>query len=177
MGSDPANRLGETYARYGPGRLPGGDRRDVGGGYAFATTMAVFCLVYFSNSIVGVGWTSPQPVFFEDIVLALITWSLIEVCGFVGGYLTWRYLPEQTPHFGVVAGGTASVLTHGLIILVVDVIVIVNIGYLEPLEKLTAIITDYAGLFIILSTDFLDVLCVLYLVGLAGGYAYEQIRL
>ena len=172
----PIYRLGRAYDRYGPGRLPGADRRGIGGGYAFASAMVVFCLVYFLNPIVGVGWAGPEPVFFEAVVPAATAFALVVLFGFLAGSLTWGKLPEETPLFGAVAGFLASVVTHVLVVFTLGAVVVSQIGYYTVFERIAGILLFPVGGIVVVTRDLLDVAVVLYLVGIAGGHAYERLR-
>lgn len=168
--------LGTVYHRYGPGRLPGADRRDLGGGYAFASAMVVFWLAYVLNSSIGVGWSGPNPVFLEDPVPAVIACSLVVTCGFVAGYLAWRYLPTGIRFSGPVAGFVASLVTHFLVVSLLGVFVVAQVGYYSTLEKVVGALVFPFGGFLVVTRDLLDVALVLYVVGIAGGYVYERLR-
>lgn len=168
--------LGTVYDQYGPGRLPGAGRRDLGPGYAFASAMIVFYLVYVLNSSIGVGWSAPNPDFFENPVPALIAFFLVLACGFVAGYLTWRYLPAGIRFYGPVAGFTASFVTHFLVLFLLGVFVVVQIGYYSTFEKIAVIFVFPFEGFLVVTRDLLDVAVVLYVVGIAGGYVYERMR-
>lgn len=176
MRPGPIEYLGTLCRRHGPGRLPGATRRDLGGGYAFAGAMVVFCLGYALNASIGVGWSGPNPVFLEDPVSAVIAFSLVVACGFVGGFLTWRHLPAGVPFAGPVAGVIASFVTHVLVVFILGVFVVVQIDYYSAVEKVAGILVFPFGGFLVVTGDLLDVAVVLYLVGIAGGYLHERTR-
>lgn len=176
MPSGLTERLWTAYYRYGPGRLPGADRRDVGGGYAFASVMAVFSAVFLLNRAIGVGWGDPWPPVLETPVDYATVISLVGGSGFVAGFLVWRYLPEKLPYFDLTGGLAASVLTHLTVVLVVDVIVVVGVTYTTWPDMLTGIVVSYGGAVYVVTRDFIDVAVALYLFGTAGGYLYERMR-
>lgn len=176
MPSRVTERLGSAYYRYGPGRLPGADRRDLGGGYAFSSVMAVFSAVFILNQAVGVGWGDPWPRVLETPSEYATMVALLVGCGFVAGVLTWRYLTEQLPYFPRWSGLVASILTHLLVVLVLDVIVIAGIGYLTWPGKLVDVFVAYPGIFYVATRDFLNAAAALYIFGVPGGYVYERIR-
>jgi hypothetical protein len=97
--------------RYGPGRLPLGNRRDIGGGYAMMTAGVLaaiaFLLVTALQALyVGRSYTtdllSIYVVYIPPFVLA----------SFPTGVLTWRFLPADTPKFGAVAGSLTALLSY-----------------------------------------------------------------
>lgn len=171
----PISTLEVAYNRYGPGRLPGADRRDIGGGYAFATTILVFALVYVLDLAGIVYWTVDSPAVFETpLSYALLVATLIG-CGFLGGYLTWRYLPDGIPYFGVVAGFLASVLTHFFVGYVALLVVILRVEYYSLFDKVIGLVIAPMGVYPI-TRDFPLTLSVMYLIGTTGGFVYEGIR-
>lgn len=176
MPSGLAERLASAYYRYGPGRLPGADRRDVGGGYAFATVMAAFSAVFLLNQAVGVGWGDPWPSVLETPVHYATMLALLVGCGFVAGVLTWRYLAEQLTYFPRWSGLVASTLTHLFVVLVFDVIVVVGVGYLTWSERFVEIFVAYGIILVGLTRELWIAAVALYLFGSAGGYLYEQLR-
>lgn len=167
--------LWDAYSRYGPGRLPGADRRDIGGGYAFATAILGFAFVYILDLIGIVPWTADAPVVFETLISYFLLVAGLLGCGFLGGFLTWRYLPGHVPYFGVVAGFLASVLTHFFVGYIALLIVIVGVEYYSLLDKVIGLVISPVGFYLI-ARDYPVTLAVLYLIGMTGGHIYEEIR-
>lgn len=103
------------WARYGPGRLPGGQRPAVGAGYAFASVAAVLSLavsaVMIGSTVVSSGdvpVVSLSEVLRYGVVTPVVAFSTV---AFAAGAVSWRVVPEGVASRGAVAGaGTAAVV-------------------------------------------------------------------
>src|SRR6056297_3130408 len=102
--------------RYGPGRLPGAERRAVGAGYAFATAALLasvaFVALYGVQLLVLVGpdglQVSPGGLLYFGLRAPLF----VVPAAFAAGALAWRLVPRDLPYYGPVSGVVATVLTY-----------------------------------------------------------------
>jgi hypothetical protein len=105
------SRLGAVYARYGPGRLPGADRRVLGAGYACAAT--VFASVLLFASLGTVAELLGLPAYASGLALFVAYAVPVAVpVAFCLGVLVWRVLPDRVPFFGGLAGFVATLLVY-----------------------------------------------------------------
>ncbi|RQG89991.1 hypothetical protein EA462_08265 [Natrarchaeobius halalkaliphilus] len=111
--SPPIETLAIACKRYGPGRMPGAGRRDIGAGYAgsaaalaiaigFALSMAVLPTLGLSSDFAHPFWG----------LAALVSLPIVVPVAFVASVFVWRALPSDVPYFGVVAGFLATVVTY-----------------------------------------------------------------
>jgi len=84
------------YGRYGPTRLPFGDRRDIGGGYSMAAGVLAGGIVFAPASVLASGTVDSAGVVLSAVPVYLAT-------GFVVGALTWRSLPSSVPYYTAAA--------------------------------------------------------------------------
>lgn len=106
-----ADRVAPLCKRYGPGRLPGAERRSVGAGYAMLTAaLAATALFLFVTGLAALQTDLSGGLAF----LGLVAVPFVAPAAFLAGALTWRYLPERTPYYGSAAGLLATVLTYVL---------------------------------------------------------------
>jgi len=123
----PFNSLTHVAAlceRYGPGRLPGADRQDIGGGYAMATTAAVAAVAFaLVGQIPGIGKaTAIGPFWFGylgipggvyAVQIAAVAMLLVVPSAFVAGFLMWQEGTPSDPSLsGRISGLLATVLTY-----------------------------------------------------------------
>ncbi|MDS0293810.1 hypothetical protein [Halogeometricum luteum] len=105
--------LGTTCKRYGPGRLPRADRRDVGAGYALASAATGATLLFAAVSWGMHGIGSPVGSDWEFLgTMSLLALPLVVPTSFAAAVLVWRALPADVPHFGAVAGLLSTVGTY-----------------------------------------------------------------
>ncbi|GAB3329209.1 hypothetical protein [Haloplanus salinarum] len=90
------DRVVRLYGRYGPTRLPLGDRQDVGAGYSMAVGVLAGGIVFAPVSTLVSGTVGSAGVILSAIPVYLAT-------GFVVGALTWRSLPSSVPYYSAVA--------------------------------------------------------------------------
>ncbi|MFC7137452.1 hypothetical protein [Halobaculum litoreum] len=98
-----------SYRRYGPDRLPGADRREVGAGYA-ATLAALGASVLFVAATVGATRLGFDSGFLAAATLLAL--PAVLPTAFLAGAATWRWLPASVPQFGAVAGVVAATLAY-----------------------------------------------------------------
>lgn len=133
--------LGTTCKRYGPGRLPKAERRDIGAGYALASAAAgsalFFALVTWSYAL-GSSMEGDWEFFGTAALVAL---PLVVPTSFVSAVIVWRRLPSDVPYFGAVAGLLATVGTYllaTLVLFALNVAAVVIYGqYAQALEAVT----------------------------------------
>jgi len=90
------DRVVRLYGRYGPTRLPLGDRQDVGAGYSMAAGVLAGGIVFAPVSTLVSGTVGSAGVILSATPVYLAT-------GFVVGALTWRSLPSSVPYYSAVA--------------------------------------------------------------------------
>jgi len=98
-----SDRVVDGWARYGPSRLPGGDRPAIGAGYALATAAGALTLVIYGG-----------PALLGDAVA--LRWLAVAVAtvapvAFAAGALAWSGLPDGLPYRGVIAGTSGMAAT------------------------------------------------------------------
>ena len=120
MRSLPADSLHCVCTRYGPGRLPGADRPDVGAGYAAASAALAASFLFATTAIggetVGVLSSNDGLVWFAFAGLAV---PVVVPTALAAGIVVWQLLPSDIPFFGPVAGllGTLGTYIGSLIAL------------------------------------------------------------
>lgn len=183
MHSLPIARLAAVCKQYGPGRLPYADRREIGAGYAMATTAAVatvmFVLVTFVLVTVVPGLSDVSLV--DPVVrFGVIAFPIVIPSAFVSGVVVvWRLATPNLPRYGSVAGAATTGLTYLVGTLVVGVFLL--IAYLpillRGLSTVGEILTLVApappvyGIFAFLYTFWLTLP-----LGALGGAIYERTR-
>lgn len=165
--------LGTTCKRYGPGRLPKANRRDVGAGYAHASAATgvtlLYALIAWSldalGSPIGFDWE-----FFGT--MALLALPLVIPASFVSAFLIWRTLPADIPHFGAVGGFLATLGTYLVAILVLftlNVVAVVIYGQFAQLLEAAAFM-GLIGVVALASTFWLTLP-----IGCVSGIMYERV--
>jgi len=124
MPSLPIARLAAVCKQYGPGRLPYADRREIGAGYAMATTAAVaaaVATVTFVLATVVPGLPEVMPV---DLAVrfGVIAFPIVIPSAFVSGVVVWRLATPNLSRYGPVAGLATTGLTYLVGTLVVSVL-------------------------------------------------------
>ena len=173
-------RFAAVCKQYGPGRLPYADRRDIGAGYAMATTAGVaavtFMLVMQVPGLPEVWPTGRDALFFGTIGLFVVP------SAFVSGVLAWRAASTELPRFGPVAGLAATGLTYPVGSLVVSVVLLIQSLLQDPsqlrtlstgVEFLTGVV--YFGP-LVGAVAFLFTFPLTLPLGALGGAIYERTR-
>lgn len=113
MKSRHTQYLHRVCQRYGPGRLPGAERLDIGAGYAAATAALVAALLFAVVAVVAetVGLLSSSDGFVW-FAFAGIAVPVVVPVAFVVGLALWRFLPAELPFFGPVSGLLGTVGTY-----------------------------------------------------------------
>ncbi len=165
-------RIAALWQRYAD-RLPKGDHHAVGAGYAGAVAaLAASGLFIFlmgaleiANSPFGL---EPIPAMFGVVAIPIVV-----PAAFAAGVVTWRYLPDRTPYFGVIAGVLATVGTYlgGSIVLAVW---FVSIAVFQSTAASTAMQEAAVFAVIVASFAFIFTFWVTLPVGGLGGYCYEK---
>ncbi len=123
MWSLPTEPLHRACTRYGPGRLPGAKRPDVGAGYAAASAALAATVLFAATAIAGetIGVLSSNDglVWFAFAGLAV---PVVVPTAFLVGVAVWRHLPSDVPFFGPVAGLLGTLGTYVASLLTVTVI-------------------------------------------------------
>ena len=106
--------------QYGPGRLPYADRREIGAGYAMATTAAVATATFVLAAVVS-GLPEVLPV---DLTVrfGVIAFPIVISSAFVSGVVVWRLATPNLSRYGPVAGLATTGLTYLVGTLVVSVL-------------------------------------------------------
>lgn len=102
--------------RFGPGRLPGAENRDIGAGYAFATAAlsaaTVFILLTGYKPILQYGLGAFGPAREGIYLFGAYALPFIVPSAFVAGGLAWEFRLEGIPFEGAFAGIVATILTY-----------------------------------------------------------------
>lgn len=176
MTASSFSRLATLYENYGPGRLPKADRPDVGGGYAHATTMAVFLLIFSYRLTDTIDRFASEFALPAGVPPTLIAVPVFLAVAFVAGSLSWRYLPERVPYFGALAGLLSSAMLHLVGVLLVLVILFENAEGATTLVDLLVMLGSIPGIFFLWTADAPLSFFVLYALGAGGGLLYQRIR-
>jgi len=181
MKSLPITRFAAVCKQYGPGRLPHADRRDIGAGYAMATTAAVatvtFVLVMQLPGLPEVLPTGDDAVYVGSIALPIVVLS-----AFVSGVIAWRSATPELSRFGPVAGVTATGLTYLVGTLVVGAVLVILSVIQDPshLRTLSTVGELVVGMgYFIPTVGVVAVLFTCWLtlpLGALGGSIYERTR-
>lgn len=166
--------------RYGPGRLPGADRTDIGAGYAGATAALGLAVAYALGmaTLHALG----GPVWFGHAfwaISALLAVPIVVATAFVAGTVVWRVLPDPDTvlAFGAVAGLLATIATYALSLAAVFVLFVVgqSLGVFgtgtEPLLLEAGVLTATVGVVAIGLTGWLALP-----LGCLSGVIYERAR-
>lgn len=117
--------------RYGPGRLPYADRRDVGAGYAMATVVAITTTAFIlvaqlaGISTIMSSWYHPYGGSLSDQLVGMIS---TVPAGFVAGVVVWR-VPRLRRWRGIPAGITAMLVMY-------PVSVLLDLAVVVPLRQI-----------------------------------------
>lgn len=163
--------------QYGPGRLPYADRREIGAGYAMATTAAV-AAVMFVLAMVIPGLPEVMPV---DLAVSfgVIAFPIVIPSAFVSGVAVWRLATPNLSRYGPVAGLATAGLTYLVGTLGVGVLLLIVYlpGFLSGLwtvgEFLTIVgsVGPIYGIYAFIFTFWLTLP-----LGALGGFIYERTR-
>jgi len=173
MVSLPTEPLHRVCTRYGPGRLPGANRPDVGAGYAAASAALGASLLFATGAIVGetVGLLSSNDgvVWFAFTGLAV---PVVVPTALVAGVVVWRILPSEIPFFGAVAGifGTLGTYVGSLLALMLILTATATLG-LSGSDPLSAAAFSFGVVYI----AFLLTWWVTFPVGAVSGIIYTDI--
>lgn len=111
--------------RYGPGRLPGADRPDIGAGYAAASAAlaatALVAAVIVAPDVFAQGASAAGGVLFFGFALPFVL-----PAAFAVGVLGWRLLPSHRPIAGVALGALGTLATYVLASLLLGVAITVG---------------------------------------------------
>ena len=104
-------------------RLPRGDDRNIGAGYAMAMAAAGAAVLYFVVQTIGILLLSvsiggaSSGVFFGFAAVGLLTGAgtvvgVVAPLAFVAGIVAWRSVPPSLPFVGAVRGLVATILVY-----------------------------------------------------------------
>ena len=129
--------LRNACERFGPGRLPGAHRPDIGAGYAASGAAFVATVGYTAViSILHMMNLGVHPTL--NVVLGGIILPFVVIAAFMVGLLGWRLLPVRDPILGIPAGAIGAIATYGVTMLMLAVIVVgaavVSLSGAEPLS-------------------------------------------
>lgn len=159
--------------RFGPGRLPGADRRTLGAGYA-AVAAAVGVTALYTGLAYALHLVGFASAFWAAVGLAAL--PVVVPSAFAAALLTWRYLPADTRRFGLLAGLLGTALTYlfafGLVFAA-----LVGWALLGGTATVPGALVDAAG-FVSLVAVFAVVFTgwLAFPVGCASGTIYERAR-
>ena len=173
MWSLPTQTLHRACTRYGPGRLPGAERPDVGAGYAAASAAlaatALFAVGAITGESVGLLSSNDGVVWFAFAGLAV---PVVIPTAFLVGDVVWRLLPARVPFFGAVAGLLGTLGTYVGSLLAVTVIltasVVLGLSGADPVSA--------AGFsFGVVALGFMITWWVTFPVGAVSGTVYNAV--
>ncbi|RQG98460.1 hypothetical protein EA472_17745 [Natrarchaeobius oligotrophus] len=166
--------LATACKRFGPGRLPGADRRTIGAGYAGASAALGFALAFAVAMVVlpALGVTSDlvHPFWGASALVAL---PFVVPTAFAASALVWRVLPASGTAAGLVGGLLATLLTYlGSLVLVFLVAIPLawSSGTGTVLTEATGLVV-LVGFFAAVLTAWLTIP-----VGCVCGAVYERAR-
>jgi len=193
MPSLPIARMAAVCKQYGPGRLPYADRREIGAGYAMATTAVVAAVAFvLAGQIPGLSEaTTIGPFWFGYVGIpegiaavqtAAVAIPVVVPSAFVSGVLAWRAATPDLSRFGPIAGLVATGLAYPIGSLAVGVVVTVpsvlqDPGQLRLLSAVAELLAGiaYVGLFAGIGV-FLFTFWLTLPLGALGGSIYERTR-
>jgi len=170
--------------RYGPGRLPYANRRDVGAGYAMATVAAITTTVFILvTQLVGISTImSSWYVGYAGSLSEQIVGMIATVpAGFLAGVVVWR-APRLRKWRGVPAGLAAMVLMY-------PVSALLDIAVILPLQQVatgpSGMLSEYLLLPIVAPIwivsfgygAFTTTFWLTLPLGAFGGYIHETARM
>jgi len=179
--------------QHGPGRLPYADRREVGAGYAMATTAAVAAVAFvLAGQITGLSEaTTIGPFWFgyvgipsgiAAVEVAAVAIPVIVPSAFVSGVIVWWVDSSDRSRFGPVAGVVATGLTYPVGSLGVGAVVTIpsvlrDLGQLRLLSLVFDLLagTVYFALFVGIPV-FVFTFWLTLPLGALGGSIYERTR-
>ena len=179
--------------QYGPGRLPYADRREIGAGYAMATTAVVAAVAFvLAGQIPGLSEaTTIGPFWFGYVGIpegiaavqtAAVAIPVVVPSAFVSGVLAWQAATPDLSRFGPTAGLVATGVTYPIGSLAVGVVVTLpsvlqDPGQLRLLSAVAALLAGiaYVGLFAGIGV-FLFTFWLTLPLGALGGSIYERTR-
>ena len=177
----PIARFAALCKQYGPGRLPYADRREIGAGYAMATTATVatvtFILVMQVPGLPEVLPTGDDAVYFGSIALPIVVPS-----AFVAGVIAWRSATPELSRFGPVAGLVATGVTYLFGSLAIGAVLMIRSLVQDPsqLRTLSAVgdllIGVVASAPLVGAVAFLFTFWLTLPLGALGGSIYERAR-
>ena len=122
--------------QYGPGRLPYADRRDIGAGYAMATTAAVATVTFvFVMQLPGLPEVLPTGD--DAVYVGSIALPIVVLSAFVAGVIAWRSATPELSRLGPVAGLAATGLTYLIGTLVVGAVLVILSVIQDPSQLRT----------------------------------------
>ncbi|TYT62151.1 hypothetical protein [Natrialba swarupiae] len=173
--------LATACKRFGPGRLPRADQRELGAGYAGAAAAVSIAVVYaLATTVVyllGVTHDFVHPFWSAS---ALVAVPFVVPAAFLVAAAVWRYLPDRTPFFGAVAGALATVLTYAfaLVLVFLTLLVVLAVGgtgtgieTTTELLEVASMLTVVIGIFAVILTGWLTIP-----IGCLSGTIYERAR-
>ena len=172
----PLTRVEQLCKRYGPGRLPGAERRTVGAGYAFGTAALLasvaFVVLHGVTLLVAVGPDGLQLAPGGLLYFGLRAPLFVVPAAFTAGALTWRFVPRSLPYYGPVSGLVATVLTY------IVAAVLVAVAFLvEMLRSPTTLFEPSAAIIaaaLFGGFGFVYTCSIALPVGILSGYVHER---
>jgi hypothetical protein len=170
--------FGSLWHRFGPGRLPYTDRRDVGGGVAMAATALLVTVLWVA--LVALAWAATPANALVGLVFGLGVSSPLAVLGALGfGTVVWRYwIPERPDPVRGAAGGAVTALVSLVPVAVVfgGVFAATNAGTPAPAALVGAVVDLAMGTVLAyLGASVLTGPLAVPL-GLFGGWYHERAR-
>lgn len=181
MPSLPIARLAAVCKQHGPGRMPYADRREIGAGYAMATT-AVVASVAFMIVMQIPGIPEVWPTGLDAISIGLLALPIVIPSAFVSGVIAWRVVPSELSWFGPVAGLVATGFSYWVGVLIVSIVLLFLGIFTDPSRALTSVTSVEAlsslvsFLSVVISVAFMFTFWATLPLGTLGGYVHERAR-
>jgi len=167
------DRLGAVCKKFGPGRLPHADRRDIGAGYAGAATalgvVVLFAVLSLALDAVSTLLDGEGAVYATAALLSLL---IVVPVAFLIGVVVARLVPMTVPFSGAILGILGTIGTY-----LVSFVVLFIYGLVAGVASGTgAVVTNAFYVMATYGSVGFVLTCWLTLpVGCVNGFVYERV--
>jgi len=167
-------RLGGRWNHYCLGKLPFGDRRDVGAGYTMAAAAVLAITVAVPSARLLEVIFGPHSIWAMGFI-GVVGLPVVVPTAFVAGSITWRYLRSILPCSGVGAGVVATGLTYVFATTIAAMGLTIEFFWTNPDTMPTGLLFVFVYLWFAVGNIALGVLAWIAVpVGALGGAIYER---